>query len=194
MIFFEGAPDGKVTSCIISTYKPWLLTAAGFVDVFNTLLFLFLFIYPLQKAYAMNKEAFDNNAAKKRNFISMMWYNVVLSAICSISSYVYLFLIPVISGYSRMGEQLDMMINSICVFLMLATNRSYVRALWNRSCRGRRVDGEDTRKGGIPQRKGYETVETTTTTRTGTAGDWIPPDGTELLEIDVDTDEFEDDD
>eukprot|EP00485_Elphidium_margaritaceum_P000723 CAMPEP_0202686874 /NCGR_PEP_ID=MMETSP1385-20130828/2638_1 /ASSEMBLY_ACC=CAM_ASM_000861 /TAXON_ID=933848 /ORGANISM="Elphidium margaritaceum" /LENGTH=351 /DNA_ID=CAMNT_0049341543 /DNA_START=6 /DNA_END=1061 /DNA_ORIENTATION=+ len=134
MTLFEGAPNDKVTSCVMETYVSWLLLAGGIVDVFNTILFLFLFLYPLYKMHTMNATAFANNPAKKAAFISMMWFNVIGSSICTISSFIYLFVLPVIYGYLWFAGQIDMMVNSTAVFFMLATNRRYLRTFCNEYC------------------------------------------------------------
>lgn len=134
MTLFEGAPNETVTSCVMEAYSVWILYIGGMVDVFNTFLFLFMFMYPLCKSFKINQSAFDNNPAKKKKFITMMQFNVILSTICTISSFLYLFILPSVHGYLWFLGQIDMMINGTCVFFMMATNRRFVRKQCNENC------------------------------------------------------------
>ena len=130
MLLFKGAPNEKVTSCINEVSSDWVLYIGGFVDVFNTILFLFLFIYPICNSYKLSG---DNNAYKKR-FKSVIWYNVTLSTLCTIASSTHLFLLPSFPEYLRLFEQADMTINQTLVFFMLASNRNYVKKKFNQYC------------------------------------------------------------
>lgn len=134
MTLFEGTPNETVTSCIMEAYSVWILYIGGIVDVLNTALFLFLFLYPLLKAYKVNKTAFDSNIGKKRKFLRMMWFNVILSTICTFSSAMYLIILPSVAGYLWFMGQIDMMINGVCVFFMMASNRRYLTMQCNTYC------------------------------------------------------------
>ena len=134
MTLFKGAPNEKVTSCIMEAYSVWILYIGGMVDIFNTGFFLFLFMYPLCKTYKMNQAVFDNNLNKKRHFLTMMWFNVILSTICTISSFIYLIILPSVAGYLWFLGQIDMVINGTSVFFMMASNRAYVRRQCNQNC------------------------------------------------------------
>ena len=133
MMLFKGAPNDRITSCINDVSSDWVLYIGGVVDVFNTILFLVLFIYPIYKSYQMNQESFDNNSYTKQ-FQTMIRYNIILSTICSIASFIHLFLLASFPEYLRLFEQVDMSINQIAVGFMLASNRHYIKTKFNRYC------------------------------------------------------------
>ena len=130
LIFFRGKPldlhDGNrhVTSCIFDVWLPWLFQMGGIVDVINCLLFLFLFLYPMYNAYSTSIKSLPS--IKKRAFISAMKYNIVCSVICTITSFCVMFLMPYIPQHIWLAGNIDMMVNSVCVFIMLASNRKYL--------------------------------------------------------------------
>mmetsp|Transcript_21493 Transcript_21493/g.18944 ORF Transcript_21493/g.18944 Transcript_21493/m.18944 type:complete len:362 (+) Transcript_21493:49-1134(+) len=130
LVFFRGiAPenisDGAVTSCVMTTPIPWVLSVGAFTDIFNCLLFLYLFIHPLWKGYKATAAAFSNQW-KKKNFLNMMYLNIILSLFCTISSFIVMFVLPLIAQYIWFAGNIDMMINGICVFFMMASNRRYI--------------------------------------------------------------------
>ncbi len=130
LVFFRGIPpenidDGAVTSCIMTTPIPWVLQFGAIIDIFNCLLFLYLFLHPLWKGYKATAAAFSNEW-KKKNFLNMMYLNITLSLLCTISSFIVMFVLPLIAQYIWFAGNIDMMINSIAVFFMMASNRRYV--------------------------------------------------------------------
>jgi len=128
VFYFEGKPNEDMQVCVLHTYLPFIFIVGGCVDVCNTVVFLSLFVVPLYRLYTTNKDSFHCGRLHKKQMSSMLWFNIIGSVVCTLSSFIYLFTALWFgdSIYFRMGEQIDLFINSTAVFFMLATNRSYI--------------------------------------------------------------------
>ena len=134
------------TACLFGQFYPWVFTFSAFIDVFNSILFLFLFMYPMY--YVMKKQkSIDKQSPKLKPktsssdtivFNEAIKFNVICSSICSVSSVSFLFVMSFaehgsIGYYLWLGGNLDIMINSISLFLMLGCNRRYIGFIFSSS-------------------------------------------------------------
>ncbi len=137
-IVFSGkyvSNENNVSFYLFDECALWFATFAGCVDVVNSLFSLSLFAYPLIRAIqelnsllkitnALGQKA-ENNG-HKLGCVSLLKWNVFLSAIASISSIITLFMIAVVNEYIWLFCIGDPAVNGLCVFFMLASNRQFV--------------------------------------------------------------------
>ncbi len=103
----------------------WLWGLAGSVDFVNMLVFTYIFLRPCQISLGKSEDSFGKMG--KKAFLSMAKMNVFLTTISCISSVTISVLVAIgrMSEYAWLGGNIDMMVNALCVFCMLATNRAY---------------------------------------------------------------------
>ena len=116
-------PIDEVTSCVLYEYQPYMVACNAVVDLFNSILFLCLFIYPI---YQLSKENEENT----KDFGDTIKWNAICSSISTMSSITVTTLFLFLNNYVYLLGGIDMMINSICSFSMLGCNRQYFRHLF----------------------------------------------------------------
>eukprot|EP01084_Bolivina_argentea_P095439 171593_1 len=126
------------TACLFGKYEPWVFIFSAIVDSFNSIFFLFLFVYPLWSIVrnpALYNES-KSRVALRMDIINTLKYNVICSLICMISSVSFLIICIIgdssttIGHYLWFGGDIDALINSLCVFIMFGSNRKYFMYLY----------------------------------------------------------------
>eukprot|EP01084_Bolivina_argentea_P271868 462706_1 len=152
--------DSIPTACIFGKFTSWVFDLSAVVDIFNSIFFLFLFAYPLYCAIKQKEHFTDSTAHQnlRNELLKTIKYNIVCSSICSISSVSFLFIMSFaknndIGYYLWFGGNIDIMINSICMFLMVGANRKYVFYLWNKAHKTvtKEDDDDDEINGELPK-------------------------------------------
>eukprot|EP01083_Nonionella_stella_P026549 73107_1 len=132
------------TACLFGEYQSWVFDLSAMVDLLNCFLFLALYIWPI---HSMNKQqkldgiigVHDVVQARKGSLSidlrEVFTYNIICSTICSVSSITFLFVMSFakhgsIGHYLWLGGNIDIIINSLCLFLMLGTNRRYLKHIY----------------------------------------------------------------
>jgi hypothetical protein len=139
-IFFTGKPvnatsENEVISwCLFNNWKWWFVILANTVDLLNCIVTLFLFLYPLLKSVNRLKTNDNSNNTLLLKFIDAMRWNVCLSFVATISSIVTLVSIPFVKEYIWLFCAGDPCVNSICVFFMMATNRTFLKDRLCKTC------------------------------------------------------------
>jgi len=141
-VISSSLADKAPTACLFGEYQAWVFIFSAGVDVFNSIFFLWVFSNPLYKLWKLSeknrknenfKESVTDKALRKAIF-RLMTYNIVCSTICSISSVTFLTVMAFASSgeigyYLWFGGNLDIMVNSLCVFSMVGCNRGYISYL-----------------------------------------------------------------
>eukprot|EP01083_Nonionella_stella_P166494 556803_1 len=142
------------TACLFGEFHPGVFTFSAFVDVFNSIFFLVLFMLPICELMSQSSNGNRSDEARigrhlqetevqkqakqkvKKDFLTLLKYNVICSTICSVSSVAFLFAMAFadrgsVGHYLWFFGNIDIMINSISLFMMLGSNRRYMRYLWS---------------------------------------------------------------
>eukprot|EP01083_Nonionella_stella_P293722 998924_1 len=115
------------TACLFAKYTSWVFYLSVFVELFNSVFFVWLFAYPL---YKILEPAHEN-----LKIINIIKYNVIFSTICCISSVLFLFYRALakdnhlLSHYLWLAGNIDLVINTVSTFLMVTANRLYISAV-----------------------------------------------------------------
>eukprot|EP01084_Bolivina_argentea_P141123 248026_1 len=132
-VIFRGTPTTKdenniISYCLFDTWQWWFVIVANIVDLFNCIASLLLFLLPLIKSVKRLKTTTDNvNNILLYKFVRAMKWNVALSFIAALSSLMALLSIPLVQEYIWLFCTGDPLINSLCAFFMISTNRKFVK-------------------------------------------------------------------
>eukprot|EP01084_Bolivina_argentea_P299287 515874_1 len=132
-IVFEGAyHQVGLSHCQFGRWEIWFPFLAGFVDIFNSIGSLLLFVYPLLRAMKQYKKMNSKNnsvGVEKLGFISTMKWNVFLTTIATVSSFTALFMVMPAEKYVWLFCLGDPLLNAVCVFNMISPNRMFIKRL-----------------------------------------------------------------
>eukprot|EP01083_Nonionella_stella_P003819 10973_1 len=132
-LYFSGKVTDKeehqiISYCLFESWRWWFVIFSNTVDVFNCVVTLILFILPLLHSLKRLRINNDNvNHTLSHKFIRTLRWNVALSFIATISSVSLLVCIPVVKEYIWLFCGGDPFINSLCVFMMMASNRTFIK-------------------------------------------------------------------
>eukprot|EP01083_Nonionella_stella_P166343 555908_1 len=137
IVFTGQFSHNAISNCnIFGAWAAGFSTFAGFVELFNSIASVALFSYPLIRALYQVKllrgsgiGMGDADHDIRLQFISVMKWNVTLTAIASLSSMTNLFMLLVAGHYIWLFCLGDPFINGLCTFLMIAPNRAYIAGL-----------------------------------------------------------------
>eukprot|EP01084_Bolivina_argentea_P104171 186556_1 len=143
-LFFTAGinPDNSNYSfCIMADYKLWFIILGSVVEMINCFVSLALFLYPLIKSMHQLKTCgtmvagIDQKSYRKQvDFIALMKWNVCLSTLTVISSAITLFMIPISKHLIWVFCTGDPFLNSLCVYLMMAPNREFMKNVFLCKC------------------------------------------------------------
>eukprot|EP01083_Nonionella_stella_P003820 10974_1 len=139
-ILFTGQVTEKqdeeiISYCLFESWRWWFVIFSNTVDVFNCFATLALFLLPLLQSIRRLRINNDNvNQRLSHKFIRTMRWNVVLSFIATMSSVSALVSIPVVKEYIWLFCSGDPFINAVCVYMMMAPNRAFVKHHCCKAC------------------------------------------------------------
>eukprot|EP01083_Nonionella_stella_P005355 15465_1 len=138
-VVFSGiySQRASVSNCSISgSWAQGFSIMAGFIEVFNSAVSVAIFTYPListmyqVRLLGSNPQCMSKSDLKtKLQFVGLMKWNVFLTLIATLSSVTNLFMLLVAGQMIWLFCLADPFINGLCVFLMIAPNRDYVKTM-----------------------------------------------------------------
>eukprot|EP01083_Nonionella_stella_P005406 15613_1 len=126
---FKMTEDSAYSHCVFDETSLWFLITAACVDMLNCVLSVSLFLYPLIKASIEIKLTNADHASymEQLGFISIMKWNVSLSAVTVLTSVATILSIHFAHHFMWAFCLFDPLFNSICIFCMHGTNRRFIR-------------------------------------------------------------------
>eukprot|EP01084_Bolivina_argentea_P080778 146302_1 len=132
-IFLRGKANNNnnendiISWCLFNSWRWWFVIFANVIDLINCIVTLLLFAYPLLQSINRLKRNDTVNKVLLIKFINALKWNVFLSFIATVSSIVTLISVPIVKQFIWFFCVGDPFINSICVFMMMASNRKFFK-------------------------------------------------------------------
>eukprot|EP01084_Bolivina_argentea_P156412 272588_1 len=151
------------TACLFGKFTPTVFALSAFIDILNSICFLFLFMWPildlmkskrkLQAAKMQKEISAANNANNNvkikqkltKDLQDIIKYNIICSMISCFTSVTFMCIMSFakhgsIGYYLWLGGNIDIMINSICLFLMPISNRRYIKHMYSKYIKQENVE------------------------------------------------------
>eukprot|EP01083_Nonionella_stella_P085568 237322_1 len=136
VVFAGKLVDDQLSNCVFAKGAWWFSILAACIDMFNAIGSLALFIHPL--VMAMKQAGLTRKDQKEYlkylGFVTVMKWNICLTAIAAVSSMVAIICFYTTQEYAWFFCLGDPFINGLCTFLMVGPNRRMISIVCCRSC------------------------------------------------------------